>query len=297
MPKPDSSKPGTTEPDPTERQDSTTLRVATWNIWWRFGPWEERQPKILDTLRLADADIVTLQETWPAQAQRIADELGLHFCSYSGKRPPADEPDRGFGNAILSRWPSTEIGEQPLSALEGPAHRSIAFARIDSPFGPLPIFTTHLAYRYDESEVRQLQLREACEFVAEHLEEDAIFPPVLTGDLNAVADSDEIRMMTGRSKPYVPGLIWTDLWEQLGADPGITWCDKNPYVVNSAWPNRRIDYVLVGWPRPRPVGNPVGVSLIGVDDPGSDHYGVVADLVAVPPVAEPSVKGAVAEGE
>ena len=27
----------------------TRLRVATWNVWWRFGPWEERQPAIAET--------------------------------------------------------------------------------------------------------------------------------------------------------------------------------------------------------------------------------------------------------
>jgi len=270
------------------------LRVATWNIWWRFGPWEERQPKILDTLREVDADVVLLQETWPAQAQKIADGVGLEFNAYSGKRPPADEPARGFGNAILSRWTASETDERPLSALEGPAHRSIAFARLDSPFGPVPIFTTHLAYRYDESAVRQLQLREAGEFVARHTArpealdgdgkggdaEPAGFPPILAGDLNAVDDSDELRSMTGRSAPSVPGRIWTDAWEQVGEGPGITWSNDNPFVVDSAWPNRRIDYILVGWPRPRPVGNPVRAERFGIDDPGSDHYGVVVDLVA-----------------
>ena len=31
------------------------MRVATWNLWWRFGPWQARQPAIEATL----ADIVT----------------------------------------------------------------------------------------------------------------------------------------------------------------------------------------------------------------------------------------------
>ena len=29
----------------------TRLRVATWNVWWRFGPWKDRQPAIAETLR------------------------------------------------------------------------------------------------------------------------------------------------------------------------------------------------------------------------------------------------------
>lgn len=36
----------------------TRLRVLTWNIRWRFGPWEEREPAILATQRELDADIV-----------------------------------------------------------------------------------------------------------------------------------------------------------------------------------------------------------------------------------------------
>ena len=44
----------------------TRLRVATWNVWWRFGPWEERQPAVAETLRRIDADVIALQEVWNA---------------------------------------------------------------------------------------------------------------------------------------------------------------------------------------------------------------------------------------
>ena len=42
----------------------TTMRVATWNLWGRYGPWEARQPIIEDSLRSIDADVVCLQEAW-----------------------------------------------------------------------------------------------------------------------------------------------------------------------------------------------------------------------------------------
>ena len=42
----------------------THVRIATWNIWARYGPWEERAPVIESTLREIDADIVGLQEVW-----------------------------------------------------------------------------------------------------------------------------------------------------------------------------------------------------------------------------------------
>ena len=36
----------------------------TWNLWWRFGNWEQRQRAIVDTIREADPDVVCLQEVW-----------------------------------------------------------------------------------------------------------------------------------------------------------------------------------------------------------------------------------------
>jgi endonuclease/exonuclease/phosphatase family metal-dependent hydrolase len=56
--------------------------------------------------------------------------------------------------------------------------------------------------------------------------------------------------------------------------------------VDSAWPERRLDYVMVGWPRARPAGNPVRARLFGVEPHDgvvpSDHYGVAVDLVEAP---------------
>lgn len=42
----------------------TRLKVLNWNIWWRFGPWEERAEAIASTLAEIDADVITLQEVW-----------------------------------------------------------------------------------------------------------------------------------------------------------------------------------------------------------------------------------------
>lgn len=42
---------------------ATTLKVLTWNLWWRFGAhWRRRQPLILQTLQALDADVIALQE-------------------------------------------------------------------------------------------------------------------------------------------------------------------------------------------------------------------------------------------
>jgi endonuclease/exonuclease/phosphatase family metal-dependent hydrolase len=56
------------------------MRVLTWNLWWRFGPWEDRQPAIEAEFRRVDPDIVFLQEMWAVdgidQARQPADAAG-----------------------------------------------------------------------------------------------------------------------------------------------------------------------------------------------------------------------------
>ena len=83
----------------------TRLRVATWNLWGRYGPWEERGPVVLENLRAVDADVVCLQEAWRdgarSQPRELASALGMH-----GVYEPAFEINGAWsGNAVLSRWP------------------------------------------------------------------------------------------------------------------------------------------------------------------------------------------------
>ena len=76
--------------------------------------------------------------------------------------------------------------------------------------------------------------------------------------------------------------MFTDCWSQVGEGVGVTYSAENPHVHDSAWPERRLDYVLVGWPRPRPAGNPAHAFRFGVDAVAgvvpSDHYGGAVDL-------------------
>jgi endonuclease/exonuclease/phosphatase family metal-dependent hydrolase len=66
---------------------------------------------------------------------------------------------------------------------------------------------------------------------------------ILTGDLNAEPDSDEVRLLSGhKTAPAVPGQVFVDAW--LYADPsarGCTWDRTNPAVDATGEPNARID--------------------------------------------------------
>jgi endonuclease/exonuclease/phosphatase family metal-dependent hydrolase len=192
-----------------------------------------------------------------------------------------------FGNAVLSRWPAEPLADEPLPRVDGsPGHRRVVAATIDSPWGHWPFASTHLDHRFDASSTRVRQVEALLTHASEWRGDPAADLPVVIGaDLNSVPDSDEIRMLTGR-RAGVDGIVMSDVWEQAGVGPGATWRRGNPYLDESAWPDRRLDYLLVSWPRPKPIGNPLHCWLAG-DGPvhvggesvwPSDHAAVVAEL-------------------
>jgi exonuclease III len=81
------------------------VRIMTWNIWWRFGPWEQRVPAILQCIADIDPDVIALQEVWGDDttnfAEEVADRLGYQHVFASSMNMQGFK----FGNALLSRWP------------------------------------------------------------------------------------------------------------------------------------------------------------------------------------------------
>jgi len=260
----------------------TRLRVATWNVWWRFGPWEERQPAIAETLQRIDADVIGLQEVWdvpdgPGQAEMLAERLGYEHVFASS----LDAGDAMFGNAVLSRWPIAASDTRPLpSTPTMPGFRVALKAEVEGPRGRFELYTTHLNFRYDESDIRQAQVRTLAEFVAESTGRK--FPPIVCGDFNADPEADEIRMLNGRAAVPVPRLVFMDAWIAAGDGLGHTWSNDNAFAARDLEPDRRIDYVFVGWPKARGAGHVVDARVAAVEPVDgihpSDHYAVVAEL-------------------
>jgi endonuclease/exonuclease/phosphatase family metal-dependent hydrolase len=268
------------------------VRVLTWNLWWRFGPWRQRCDAIAAVLADAQPDVCGLQEVWAGRGEHqvalLAAQLGMHWAWTASPAPERwqrrlGDPTMQVGNAILSRWPITEQAAQPLPADPvADDGRTVLFARVQTPTGRLPFFTTQLTSTVGQSAVRCRQVASLCRFVAAHT--NLGFPPVVTGDLNAEPDADEVRLLGGhKTAPVVPGLVLVDAWSY--ADPltsGWTWDRRNPYVAATGEPSARIDYVLVGLPTASGAGQVQSVRLIG-DRPvngiwPSDHAGVLAEL-------------------
>lgn len=269
----------------------TRLRVVTWNVWWRFGPWEQRLPAIVETLRRLDPDVICLQEVWidlatgRSSADVVAEALGDRHVAVANR---ADLDGLGFGNAVVSRWPITGTEWRPLPSPEQfEEYRVVLRADVDGPRGPFQVFTTHLHWRLDHSHIRSEQVAEIARFV--HDSPHRTFPPVLCGDFNADPSADEIRALTGRAASPAPPVVFWDAWEVAGSGgPGTTWSNANPYAVMDLEPDRRIDYVFAGFPKAGGAGHVVHAEVIGTEaiDIGdgngpvvpSDHYGVLAEL-------------------
>jgi endonuclease/exonuclease/phosphatase family metal-dependent hydrolase len=265
------------------------LRVLTWNLWWRFGPWEARRPAIAATLARLEADVICLQEVWEDAEGSFAAELadGLGFHHVYGSRLVLDDVE--FGNAVLSRWPITGSSVLPLPSTEGTEElRTCVRADIDGPRGALQVFSTHLNWRFDQSDVRQEQVDSICRFIdASKPADGRAFPPILGGDFNADPDSDEIRMLSGRAATPVPKLVFHDAWEVAGqasdsSATGATWTNRNPYAKLDLEPDRRIDYLFVGWPKAGGAGHVTRCTVEALEPVdgvvASDHLAVLAEL-------------------
>ena len=264
------------------------LRVATLNIWNRQGPWAQRLPLLRAGLVALDADVIGLQEVLgfpglPSQAHELAPP-GWHV-----HHAPAWAVGGGltFGNAILSRHPLVDAQILPLPAPEGLDTRTAAFARVDVPGGPVPVFVTHLTFQHHLGAARCQQVRALVDHVRALAPIDGA-PPVLLGDFNADPDSDEMRYLRGLATLDGDSVYFADAWAATAAEadpargPGYTYDRRNPYARRSREPSRRIDYIYVRGPDRLLRGEPLACWL-ALDQPvdgvwPSDHFAVVADV-------------------
>ena len=268
------------------------MRVVTWNVWWRFGDWAARLEAIGQVLGGCGADIVCLQEVWADgssnQAALLAERLGLHWAWAASPAPTRWQRRIGddsvqIGNAILSRSPIE--AQHVVSLPDEPGQdegRHALIAVLGGEDGPLAVGTTQLASPPHLSALRVAQVRHLATWTASIVPPE--LPMVVTGDLNALPESDEVRLLEGHvTAPVVPGRVLVDAWRYADhLDPGFTWSRRNPHVAATFEIDARIDYVFVSPPRADGRGHVRSVRLTG-DRPvdgtwPSDHAAVVVDL-------------------
>ncbi|HEY5376079.1 MAG TPA: endonuclease/exonuclease/phosphatase family protein [Polyangiaceae bacterium] len=281
----------------------SVLRVATINVWNKSGPWLSRLPLIRRELERLQPEIVGLQEvlrfrpdaaldlalsTSNDQATEIAEGLGFHLAFGT-----AADWGNGlkFGNAVLSRHKILSEQCLPLPGVESGETRSLLYALCETPHGQLPVFVTHLNWKFHHGSVRQRQVAAIAEHIARLAPIDGTqLPPVLLGDFNAAPDSDEIRFLTGLCALEGKTVYFADAWVFAGEGPGYTYDRSNDYAVKAREPSRRIDYIFVRGPDRQFRGEPMHAELAfnAVDKNvaervwPSDHFGLFADLAIAP---------------
>lgn len=276
----------------SHRMATDVLRAVTLNIWNRQGPWPERLRLIRDGLAALEPDVVGLQEVlgfpgMPSQAHEIADGLGWNV-----HHVPAWAVGGGltFGNALLSRHALLDAASLPLPSPPGLDTRTVAFARVDAPHGPFPVFVTHLTFQHHFSSARCAQVRALTDHVkalAPTAQDGP--PPILMGDFNADPDSDEMRFLRGLTPLGGDSVYFADAWlattgQAPDAGPGWTYDRRNPYAIRSREPSRRIDYIYVRGPDRHLRGEPLSARVC-LDQPDngvwpSDHFGLFAEIQA-----------------
>ncbi|AYG78839.1 hypothetical protein DWB77_00948 [Streptomyces hundungensis] len=244
------------------------MRAATLNIWGRGSAWRRRLPLIRAELVRLAPDVVGLQEVWRrgsrCQAEQIADDLGYHV-TYARAVARA-----GFsqGNALLTRVP-VERYEVLALPTPGVEPRSVLCAEV----GSTTVLVTHLTWEWEHAHIRHQQVR----FLAELADRHADRGVVISADLNAAPDTEEIRWLTSRMR---------DAWADGGQGPGHTFTPDNAFARRAREPARRIDFVLTNG-RLRAARAELAFTAPGRTRRRplwpSDHFGVVCDLTPAPP--------------
>jgi len=230
---------------PAELAPKNTFTVMTYNIHQGFGAGQVPSLDLLtDAISAQSPDVLLLQEVvrgWMIDEQHDA----LSVLAERLKMPYVFAPNIGdlYGNAILSRFPMTDIKRVHFAVQPSLRHqpRGAVGVRI----GDVLIVTTHLDELADSSAIRQEQVRTILR------EWDGEKIAIIAGDMNA--DPDDLAMSLFSEAGY------GDLVESLGT---TTVTDDPP---------RRIDYI---WG----IGV-IGSSPRKVEAPGaSDHFGLVVNV-------------------
>lgn len=262
------------------------MRVLQLNIWARYGPYRDREPRLRQLFADLAPDLIAMQEVdvgrdGGSQAAELLDGLGYDIAFERREGPNRGDP----GVAIASRHP---IIDRALKDLPHGGPALAARIRVDDDAFwfcstvPMSWMPGYEGQREDECVVLD-------EWLTGLAGRDSI-PPILAGDFDATPDSASIRFLTGLQSLQGRSTYWIDAFAAAGdGSPGYTWSTESPYVKPFAEAvfaepvhRRRIDYVFVGSPfrwRPRLVVTACRVVGTYVDGAApSDHYGVLAEV-------------------
>src|SRR5687767_9768946 len=195
-----SNEPGAAAP----RSGGRPLRVLSYNIKGHAALVRaDHLTAIARVIREQHPDVVALQEvhrgTWQARFRDQAAELGRLTGMSAAFGSSFAVLGGEFGNAILTRGTLRDVEVVPLPSFGEP--RSLLRARVDVDGQELVLMVTHLAAWGSLN--RATRVRQA-ECLAARASADGA-PLVLSGDLNAPPESDEIEALLAGSELRMSG--------------------------------------------------------------------------------------------
>lgn len=262
------------------------LRIATWNVWWRFGGrWRQRHAGIVAALRDIAPDVVALQEVWAAdgvtQADVIAEALDMHAAFAAPSLPPPPDPPEApdqanveLGSAVIARWRIREVRHHRLPSTHRDFEPVVLHATLHHPSGPLHVLTCATEWEPAYADDHLAQTRWLADLVRDPAL-DGPLPVLLGADLNAAPDAVELQPLWA---------VMIDTWTAGGGESDArTLRSEHPFAPLQAVKqlDQRIDYVLA---RPGRPGQHIDLRrAFSIGDPvdglhASDHDAVVADL-------------------
>ena len=271
------------------------IRVANWNVMWRFASPEERLPLVLEHLRNVGADAVALQECSPDQVSTLAAALGMDF-HYAGA--PLGRGGTEMGNAVLVRGVIEERTHRWLPMVKAEDMRRVAVAvKIRFADSSVWVVSVHLtrtpnagevALDLSEPESRDVASRLAQIADLRAFTDELDAAAVVAGDWALLPDSAEYRAVaeagfvdSWRAQPRLGSRVTTPSdcpylakemtrYRQVARDRGVELDDPGFCLDYQFLPDDRL-HAGLAWTFGRPA------------DAGemwpSDHLGVCVDYV------------------
>lgn len=254
------------------------LRILSLNVrhgFPRFDHLEERLDLIAAEIRRLDPDLILLQEVpWHRgnAAQWLAEQVGLNhlYLRANGNRWAILFEE---GEAILSRYPLRDPTWIELAPRAGFFERRVVLgATAVTPWGDLPVFTTHLTH--GDAETNRGQAASLKAFVDGATEG----PALVAGDFNAVEGS-----------PQIQTLRWVDTYRMAHpGEDGFTCCVEDLTAGPDGLLDKRIDYVFLvpGSGQTRVIASHLALAEPFEVEPGwlwaSDHGGLLTEVALEP---------------
>ena len=233
--------------------------------------------------------MICLQEVWADAEVEFAAELaeGLGFHQVYGSR--LDFDGVRFGNAVLSRWPIT--GARSWRCRRVPTPRRCAPAC--APTSTVPAGRSRCsAPTSTGGSTRAVCGRTRC---GRSARSSTARSPTVAGRSRRSCAATSTRIPTATRSgcspavPTRPCRSWSSTTRGRSpveasdsSDTGATWSNDNPYAKRDLEPDRRIDYVLVGWPKAGGAGHVTRCTVEGLEPVDgvvpSDHLAVLAEL-------------------